>query len=57
MKALYDKVVDKHEQVHHFTGEKDHLIQAIKEVTEAGDAVLFKSSNGTGLLAVVDALK
>lgn len=57
MKALYDKVVDKHEQVHHFTGEKDHLIKAIKETTEAGDAVLFKSSNGTGLLAVVDALK
>lgn len=57
MKALYDKIADEHKQVRHFTGEKTELVQAIQETTQAGDAVLFKSSNGTDLLAVVEALK
>ena len=56
MKALYEKFVDE-EKVQHFLGTKDTLTKAIKETTNAGDAVLFKSSNGTDLLSVVDRLK
>lgn len=59
MKYLYDKLTDgkTNEKVFHFTGEKDDLIQTIEEKTEAEDLVLFKSSNGTDLLSVVDALR
>ena len=56
MNALYEKLVDK-EKVKHFAGPKDSLTEAIKENAKSGDAVLFKSSNGTDLLSVVDALK
>jgi len=55
MKALYEKIQDK--KVKHFSGSKEPLIESIKENTQAGDAVLFKSSNGTDLLAAVDALR
>lgn len=41
----------------HFSGEKDALIEEIEKVTEPGDAVLFKSSNGTDLLSVVETLR
>lgn len=57
MKALYDKITDDNDHVRHFTGEKDLLIEAIKETATADDSVLFKSSNGTDLLSVVDKLK
>lgn len=57
MKALYDKIADDHDHVRHFTGEKDTLIAAIKEIAVADDSILFKSSNGTDLLSVVDELK
>lgn len=56
MNALYEKIADK-EKVHYFSGTKDRLIEAIKENARPGDAVLFKSSNGTDLLSVVDQLK
>lgn len=59
MQALYDKLVtdDNADKLKHFSGAKDSLIDAIKRNAESGDAVLFKSSNGTDLLAVVDALR
>lgn len=57
MKALYDKIADDNNHVRHFTGEKNSLIEAIKETATADDSVLFKSSNGTDLLSVVDELK
>ena len=57
MKALYDKIADDNNHVRHFTGEKDSLIKAIEETAEADDSVLFKSSNGTDLLSVIEKLK
>lgn len=57
MKALYEKIADEHDFVRHFTGEKEPLIKAIRETAEANDSILFKSSNGTDLLSVVDQLK
>lgn len=57
MKALYDKIAADNDHVRHFTGEKDSLIKAIQETASADDSVLFKSSNGTDLLSVVDKLK
>lgn len=56
MEALYNKL-GASEKVRHFTGEKDALIEAIRETAEVGDSVLFKSSNGTDLLSVVNELK
>ena len=57
MKALYDKIADDNDHVRHFTGEKDSLIKAIEESAKADDSVLFKSSNGTDLLSVIEKLK
>lgn len=59
MQALYDKLItdDNSAKLKHFSGAKDSLIEAIKTNAESGDAVLFKSSNSTDLLAVVDALR
>lgn len=45
------------EQVEHFSSDKKELIQAIKNKVPANSLVLFKSSNGTDLLAVVDELR
>lgn len=56
MRALYD-TLGPSEKVQHFTGEKTTLIEAIRNVADANDSVLFKSSNGTDLLAVVEELK
>ncbi len=56
MKALYAKLADE-SKVQHFSGPKDRLIETIENNAQAGDAVLFKSSNGTDLLSVVDALR
>lgn len=59
MQALYDRIVvdDKSDKVKHFSGAKDSLIETIEKNARAGDAILFKSSNGTNLIAVVDALR
>ena len=59
MKALYDKINKdkKTDKVYYFSGPKDSLIEMIAENTEPEDSVLFKSSNGTDLIAVVDALR
>lgn len=59
MKALYDKISkdNKSEKVQYFSGSKDALITAIEKNATAGDSILFKSSNGTDLIAVVDALR
>lgn len=59
MKHLYDKLRKETNSKHlyHFSGEKDELIQTIKDKVRAGSLVLFKSSNGTDLLAVVDELR
>ncbi len=56
MRALYNKLGDS-KKVKHFSGPKDPLIETIEKEAKAGDAVLFKSSNGTDLLAVVEALR
>ena len=46
-----------HNNTYHFTGEKDELIKAIENELSSGDLILFKSSNGTDLLTVVDFFK
>src|SRR5699024_6702382 len=59
MKYLYKKLQKQanEEGLYHFDGDKEALLEAIKERAEAGDLVLFKSSNGTGLLSIVEQLK
>lgn len=59
MKYLYRKLQEQADggDLYHFEGEKAALVEAIKDRAEAGDLVLFKSSNGTGLLDIVEQLK
>ena len=59
MEALYHvlNTREKSEQVAHFSGDKEPLIKEIKKLAKPGDIVLFKSSNGTDLLSVVDQLR
>lgn len=59
MKVLYQKLIEQedHNNTYHFTGEKDELIKAIENELSSGDLILFKSSNGTDLLTVVDFFK
>lgn len=59
MKHLYAKLKEEEnsEHVMHFSGDKAMLIQAIRHKVMAESLVLFKSSNGTDLLAVVDELR
>lgn len=59
IEALYDLLneEDSTTQLTHFSGEKEPLIQEIEKLAAPGDAVLFKSSNGTDLLSVVDKLR
>ena len=58
MSALYDALKGQFEAgaLHHYM-DKAALIADLKAELKEGDQVLIKSSNGTGLLAVVDALK
>lgn len=58
MSALYEALVDKFdaEHLHYVASDKAALIAALQAQVQQGDAILVKSSNGTGLLAVVDAL-
>lgn len=59
MKYLYKKLQKQanKEGLYHFDGDKEALLEAIQERAEAGDLVLFKSSNGIGLLSIVEQLK
>lgn len=59
MKYLYNKLKNRPniEGLYHFHGKKDALLEAIKKETKAGDLILFKSSNGTGLLGLVEQLR
>lgn len=59
MKHLYNKLRKEtnSEHLYHFSGDKEELIQAIKGKVRAESLVLFKSSNGTNLLAIVDKLR
>lgn len=59
MEALYKVLKEREENdnVAHFSGDKDPLIKEIENIAEPEDIVLFKSSNGTDLLSVVDQLK
>ncbi|SFH82293.1 UDP-N-acetylmuramoyl-tripeptide--D-alanyl-D-alanine ligase [Pisciglobus halotolerans] len=47
-----ENIFDEH-QVHHFTGEKEPMIQYLKDTLRSDDYVLIKSSFGTDLLSVV----
>lgn len=59
MKYLYEKLKKEKnsEHLYHFSGDKKELIQTIKDKVGTESLVLFKSSNGTDLLAVVDELR
>lgn len=59
MKALDEKLQTRpqSEKVKHYSENKEPLITSIKQTARPGDAILFKSSNGTDLLAVVDTLR
>lgn len=59
MKYLYEKLEgqDNKGKLYHFQGDKKPLVEAIKEKARENDLVLFKSSNGTGLLDVVKELR
>lgn len=59
MKYLYKKLQKQanEDRLYHFDGDKEALLEAIQEKAESEDLVLFKSSNGTGLLRLVEQLK
>lgn len=59
MEYLYNKLKKEENGNHlfHYSGDKEELIQAIKGKVRSESLVLFKSSNGTNLLAVVDELR
>ena len=59
MSALYEALKSRFEasHLHYVESDKAALIQLLKEDLQQNDQVLVKSSNGTGLLAVVEALK
>ena len=59
MSALYEALNSRFEvsHLHYVESDKAVLIQLLQEELQQNDQVLVKSSNGTGLLAVVEALK
>lgn len=59
MGALYEALQSSFapEHLHHYTGEKGVLIADLKTTLRKDDQVLLKSSFGTNLLAVVEALR
>ncbi|RFP39376.1 UDP-N-acetylmuramoyl-tripeptide--D-alanyl-D-alanine ligase, partial [Klebsiella oxytoca] len=59
MKYLYESLEDKlpKEKLIHFSGDKSQMVDYLKQTISSEDAVLIKSSFGTDLLSVVDALK
>lgn len=61
MEALYNRLlmsdVSTETIVIHYRDDKESLINYLKEVIEPQDQILIKSSNATGLLTVVEALR
>jgi len=59
IEALYHILREREngEHISHFTGDKAPLVDEIEKLAKSGDLVLFKSSNGTDLLSVVDQLR
>lgn len=59
MTVLYEALKETftEDNIFHFTGDKEPLIQFVKKQIEPGDYVLLKSSLGTDLLSVVRALQ
>ena len=59
MEALYHILREREDSEHvsHFSGDKAPLVDEIEKLAKSGDLVLFKSSNGTDLLSVVDQLR
>ena len=59
MKALYDELVERlpKNRLFYVPEDKEHLIELVQYHIDPDDLVLIKSSNGTGLLEVVERLK
>ena len=59
MSALFEVLKTRFEasHLHYVESDKAVLIQLLQEELQQNDQVLVKSSNGTGLLTVVEALK
>jgi UDP-N-acetylmuramyl pentapeptide synthase len=59
IEALYHILREREngEHISHFIGDKEPLVDEIEKLAKSGDLVLFKSSNGTDLLSVVDQLR
>ncbi|WP_277631419.1 UDP-N-acetylmuramoyl-tripeptide--D-alanyl-D-alanine ligase [Atopococcus tabaci] len=59
MRALYEALRDEFpsERLHHFQEDKAELISYIEEHAQTGDYILLKSSFGTDLLSVANALR
>ncbi|MBM6616049.1 UDP-N-acetylmuramoyl-tripeptide--D-alanyl-D-alanine ligase [Desemzia sp. RIT804] len=61
MKALQEALLNEgrfsQESIHYFIGDKQPLIEEIKQKLKENDYILIKSSFGTDLLSVVEALK
>lgn len=59
MKALYESLQNKFKvgSLRHFNGDKTELVNTLKDIMQASDTVLLKSSLGTGLIKVVDEIK
>lgn len=58
MTVLYDKLSKKtsNSMLKHFSGDKQELVDFLKDTLEPGDTVLLKSSLSTGMLEVVSKL-
>lgn len=59
MQALHSALIKEFpkERLHYFTGEKEPMIQQLKQIIRPTDFILVKSSLGTDLLSVVRALQ
>lgn len=59
IKPLYEALQDSFpaDRLYHFEGEKKDLIDYLETHTQTGDYLLIKSSFGTDLLSVIDAIK
>lgn len=59
MKVLYEKLKkeENSENLFHFSSDKTKLLQMLKEKVKSSSYILFKSSNGTDLLSLVDDLR
>ncbi len=59
MQALHSALIKEFpkERLHYFTGDKEPMIQQLKQIIQPTDFILVKSSLGTDLLSVVRALQ